>query len=250
MQQLSTIADVVAASGGDPQCTWVAQGLQRGGMAWEHAGGVAVGCSMLCGRDRIVVRGSAGAAAALVREAIGALGPSFEVIGDPPVTAGVLERIDWLQHGHYFAWMDGTRRPRHRPAHPARWLARREWQAADELIRAASPVSYARPWQPGVRRWAGISDASGGLTCTVADAWSVPGLGFIAGLAVLPQARRAGHGRDVCVFMLEALLGAHGRAALMVWDWNAAAVGLYTQLGMTYRQQQVLRVRPAAAGDS
>jgi ribosomal protein S18 acetylase RimI-like enzyme len=67
---------------------------------------------------------------------------------------------------------------------------------------------------------------------------------------VLPHARRSGQGRDVCAFVLEALLAAHGRAALMEWDGNAAAVGLYTKLGMSYRQQQMLRVRQAEAGSS
>jgi ribosomal protein S18 acetylase RimI-like enzyme len=248
MQELSTLADVVSASGADPQCLWAAQGLADGGRAWEHAGALAVACRELCGRDRIVVRGPAAAASRLVREAIDALGPTFIAVGDPPVMEYLLDQLDWLQPNGYFGWMDGTKRPRFRPAHPVRWLARREWQAADDVVSLAAPDSYARPWLPGVRRWAGISDDLGQLTCTVADAWSTPGLGFLAGLAVLPEARRSGQGRDVCGFVLDALLAAHGRAALMVRDWNAAAVSLYSQLGMSYRHQQVLCVRPAAGG--
>jgi acetyltransferase (GNAT) family protein len=247
MQQLSTIADVVAASGADPQCMWAAQGLKDGGRSWEHGGAVAVACRALCGRDRIVVRGPAEAAGPLVREVVDALGPSFVVIGDPPVMAGVLDQLDWLQPGSYFGWMDGTRRPRFRPAHPVRWLARQEWHAADEVVTTAAPDAYVRPWVPGVRRWAGVTDERGRLTGTAADAWSTPGVGFLAGLSVLPEVRRSGQGRDICGFVLDALLAAHGRAALMVREWNAAAVSLYSQLGMSYREQQILCVRVSSA---
>jgi hypothetical protein len=245
MQELRTIADVVSASGGDPQCLWAAQGLRSGGRAWEHEGGVAVGCPQLCGRNRIIVRGPLAAAMRLVREAIDALGPGFVVIGDPQVMGGLLTGTGWLEPLGFFGWMDGTKRPRHQRVHTVRWLARREWQAAHEVLSLAAPSYYARPWLPGVRRWAGISDARGRLTCTLADAWSVPGLGFMTGLAVLPHARRSGQGRDVTGFVLDAMLAAHGRAALMEWDCNSAAVRLYLKLGMSYRQQQMIRVKPA-----
>jgi GNAT superfamily N-acetyltransferase len=248
MQELTTLAEVVAASGADPQCLWAAQGLSDGGRAFEHAGALAVACRGLCGQDRIIVRGPATAAAVVAQEAFAAFGPAFVAIGDPPVMESLLGELAWLRPSSSFGWMDGTRPPRFRPAHPVRWLARREWQAADDVLTKACPDSFARPWLPGVRRWAGISDDHGQLTCTAADAWSTPGIGFLAGLAVLPEARRSGQGRDVCGFVLDALLAAHGRAALMVRDWNAAAVSLYSQLGMSYRQQQVLQVRSAATG--
>ncbi len=93
---------------------------------------------------------------------------------------------------------------------------------------------------PGVSRWAGITDHAGSLTSIAADAWSAPGLGFVAGLAVVPAARRTGQGRDVCCFVLDALLAAHGRVAMMVRDWNEAAIAIYAELGLTYRHQQVL----------
>jgi ribosomal protein S18 acetylase RimI-like enzyme len=247
MQELSTVADVVTASDADPQCTWAAQGLQAGGRAWEHDGAVAVACPQLYGRDRIVVRGGAAAAVRLVREAIDALGPSFVLVGDPSLAAGLLARMRWLEPYTFFGWMDGTRRPRHQRVHLVRWLARREWHAASEMLDVAAPATYARPWLPGIRRWAGITDAQGRLTCTIADAWSVPGLGFMAGLAVLPQARGAGQGQDATTFVLEALLAAHGRAALITWDCNSAAGRMYAKLGMSCRPQQILRVKLAGA---
>ncbi len=253
MQELNTIADVVTASDADPQCTWTAQGLHVGGRAWEHEGAVAVACPQLYGRDRIVVRGVAAVAVRLVREAIDALGPSFVLIGDPPLMGGLLARMRWLEPGCHFGWMDSTKRPRHQRVHSVRWLARKEWQAASDVLDAvseeedvaAAPPDYVRPWLPGIRRWAGITDAQGRLTCTAADAWSVPGLGFMAGLAVLPRARGYGQGRDMTTFVLEALLAAHGRAALMTADCDSEAGRILARLGMSGRQQQILRVKSA-----
>jgi hypothetical protein len=247
MQELKTVADVVTASGADPQCTWAAQGLRAGGRAWEHQGAVAVACPQLYGRDRIVVRGAAAAAVRLVRDAVDALGPSFVLVGDPPLMGGLLARMRWLEPCSFFGWMDSTKRPRHQRVHSVRWLARREWQAASDMMDEAAPWDDVRPWLPGIRRWAGITDAHGRLTCTAADAWSVPGLGFIAGLAVHPEARGYGQGRDVTTFVLEALLAAHGRAALMTADCDSTAGRIFAKLGMSGRPQQILRVKSAGA---
>lgn len=63
---------------------------------------------------------------------------------------------------------------------------------------------------------------------------------------MLPEARRTGQGQDVCGFVLAALLDAHGRAALMVTERNEAAIGMYTKLGLSFRHQQLLRVRRSA----
>jgi ribosomal protein S18 acetylase RimI-like enzyme len=246
MEQLSTLTDIVAASGADPQCIWAAQGLRNGGGAWAHEGAVAVGGPGLSGRDRIVVRGRVAGAARVVREAVDALGPSFVVAGDPDVMAGVLRQIRWLGPGEHFGWMDATRRLPHRPVHLVRWLARNEWQAADDLLTEAAPASYARPGQPGIRRWAGITDPRGRLTCAAADAWSVPSIGFLAGLAVRPEVRRLGQGQDVSAFVLDALLAAHGRAAMIVPGSNPAAVRMCSRLGFSYRQQHAACIIPAA----
>jgi ribosomal protein S18 acetylase RimI-like enzyme len=246
MEQLSTLADIVSASHADPQCIWAAQGLRNGGGAWAHDGAVAVGGPGLSGRDRIVVRGRATGAARVVREAVDALGPSYLLAADPDVMAGVLRQVCWLAPGEHFGWMDATRRLPHRAVHQVRWLARNEWQAADDLLTEAAPASYARPWQPGVWRWAGITDSRGRLTSAAADAWSVPSIGFLAGLAVRPEVRRLGQGQGVCAFVLDALLAAHGRAALIVPSSNVAAVRMFGRLGFVYRQQHAARMVPAA----
>jgi ribosomal protein S18 acetylase RimI-like enzyme len=243
MQQLRSRGEVAEASGADPQCMWAAQGLLAGGAAWANDGAVVVGCPFLSGRDRLVVRGPAAPAAGLVRVAVDALGPGYALIGDPPLMTELLTRISWLEPRGFFGWMDGISRPRRQPVHQVRWLSRQEWRAADRVLSVAYPESFARPGVPGVSRWAGITDQTGWLTSTAADAWSAPGLGFVAGLAVVPGARRTGQGRDVCAFVLEALMAAHGRVAMMVRDWNEAAIAIYADLGLTYRHQQVLRVR-------
>jgi ribosomal protein S18 acetylase RimI-like enzyme len=145
--------------------------------------------------------------------------------------------------------MDCIRRPRCRPVHQARWLARQEWSAADQVLSVAYPKSFARPGVPGVSRWAGITDLAGSLTSIAADAWTSPGLGFLAGLAVVPEARRTGQGRDVSAFVLTSLMAVHGRVAMMVRNSDETAIARYVELGLTYRNQQVLGVRPGS-GDA
>ena len=178
--------------------------------------------------------------------AVDALGPGYTLIGDPPLMTGLLARINWLEALGFFGWMDGIRRPQHRAVHQARWLSRREWRAADRVLSIAYPDSFARPGVAGVSRWAGICDETGWLTSTAADAWSAPGLGFVAGLAVVPRVRGTGQGRDVCAFVVDSLIASHGRVAMMVRDSSEAAIEMYADLGLTYRQQQVLRIKSSA----
>jgi ribosomal protein S18 acetylase RimI-like enzyme len=243
MQQLTSLADVVAASGADPQCIWAAQGLKDGGRAFEHGGAVAVACPALAGRDRLVLRGPAAGAVRLVRAMLDELGPQYVMVGDPALMAIVLDQLSSLELGHNVGWMDGTQLSAHKPEHTARWLARREWQEAAEVLSVATPRAHTRPGVAGVRRWAGISGRDGRLTCTAADAWSTPGVGFLAGVAVLPEAQQTSQGIDVCAFVLSALLAAHGRVALMVAERDTAKIRLYTRLGMSFRPQLTLWVR-------
>jgi ribosomal protein S18 acetylase RimI-like enzyme len=244
LEQLHSRGAVAEVSGADPQCIWAAQGLLTGGAAWAMGGAVAVACPALCGRDRLIVRGPGAAAAALVRAVRDAIGPTYALIGDPLLMAALLANITWLEPRGFFGWMDCIRRPACRPVHEARWLSRQEWSAADQLLRVAYPKSFARPGVPGVSRWAGITDLAGSLTSIAADAWSSPGLGFVAGLAVVPAARRTGQGRDVTAFVLKSLMAMHGRVAMMVRNSDAATIAMYAQLGLTYRNQQMLGVGP------
>ncbi len=250
IQRIRSLEDVAEASAADPQCLWAAQGLLAGGAAWACEGAVVVGCPALSGLDRLIVRGAAEPAADLVLAAVESLGPGYVLIGDPPLMASLLDRFSWLESCGYFGWMDGISRPPRRPLHSVRWLSRQEWPSADRVLRVATPDSFARPGVPGVRRWAGITNAAGSVTSIAADAWSAPGLGFVAGLAVMPAARGVGQGRDVCAFVLDKLMTAHGRVAMMVRDWSEAAIAIYSELGLTYRHQQVLRVRSGGSASS
>jgi ribosomal protein S18 acetylase RimI-like enzyme len=244
LEQLRSRGEVAEASGADPQCIWAAQGLLVGGAAWAAGGAVLVASPALCGRDRLIVRGPAAAAAGLVRAVVDAIGSSYVLIGDPPLMTSLLARIAWLEPRGFFGWLDAIRRPSCRPMHEARWLSRQEWSAADQVLSIAYPKSFARPGVPGVSRWAGITDVAGSLTSIAADAWSSPGLGFVAGLAVVPEARRTGQGRDVSAFVLKSLMAVHGRVAMMVRNSGESATARYAELGFTYRNQQMLGVRP------
>jgi len=145
MQQLHSRSEVAEASGADPQCMWAAQSLLTGGCAWASEGAVVVGGPGLCGRDRLIVRGPAGPAVDLVRAVIDSLGPSYLIIGDPPLMTVLLARISTLEPRGFFGWMDCIRRPLCRPVHQARWLSRQEWRAADQLlIRPSGPTSVAK----------------------------------------------------------------------------------------------------------
>jgi hypothetical protein len=248
LQQLRSRGEVAEASGADPQCMWLAQGLLAGGAAWAAGAAVLVACPAISGRDRAVVRGPADAAASLVRALVDAFGTTYSISGDPALMTGLLERVPWLEARGSFGWMDCIRRPTCQPVHEARWLSRLEWSAADHLLNVAYPKSFARPGVPGVTRWAGIMDLAGSLTSIAADAWSSPGLGFLAGLAVAPEARRTGQGRDVSAFVLKSLLAVHGRVAMMVQNSDQAAIARYAQLGLTYRNQHVVGVRLGSRG--
>ena len=72
----------------------------------------------------------------------------------------------------------------------------------------------------------------------------------MAGLAVVPEARRTGQGRAVSGFVLSSLMAVHGRVAMMVRDSDAAGIKMYAELGLTYRHQQVLGVRPGWIDES
>ena len=250
MQQLRSRAEVAEVSGADPQCMWAAQGLLAGGSAWASHGAVAVACPALCGRDRLIVRGPAWAAVGLVRAVFDLVGPSYAVIGDPALMITLLTSISSLKPRGYFGWMDCIRRPLCQPVHKARWLSRQEWRAADHVLSVAYPKSFARPGLPGVSRWAGIAADDGSLTSIAADAWSAPGLGFMAGLAVVPEARRTGQGRAVSGFVLSSLMAVHGRVAMMVRDSDESGIAMYAELGLTYRHQQMLGVRSGSLGES
>ncbi len=124
----------------------------------------------------------------------------------------------------------------------AHWLTDSEASEVSELLDAGYAQSDARPGVAGVERWAGVRDVSGRLVAATALAWSAVDVGYLAGVAVHPAARGQGLGAAVCSFVLAEALRDHGAAALMVDQWNDAAIRLYLRLGMRYRPVAVAAV--------
>ncbi|WP_062348716.1 GNAT family N-acetyltransferase [Herbidospora yilanensis] len=114
------------------------------------------------------------------------------------------------------------------------------------VLAVANPDAYARPGMPGVTRWAGIRDDAGRLIAVGADAWSAPSVGFVGGVATLPEARGSGLAGAICRFLTAALLHRHGRVSLMADDVNTAALAVYRRLGYTRRPVAATRAVPEA----
>ncbi|TKK91719.1 GNAT family N-acetyltransferase [Herbidospora galbida] len=116
-----------------------------------------------------------------------------------------------------------------------RWLDPGAEPEVAQVLAVANPDAYARPGMPGVTRWAGVRDDAGRLVAVGADAWSAPTVGFVGGVATLPQARGSGLAGAICRFLTATLLDRHGRVSLMVDDVNAAALAVYRRLGYARR---------------
>ncbi|MBE3012828.1 GNAT family N-acetyltransferase [Microbispora sp. NEAU-D428] len=225
--------------------------MRPGVRAWAYRDAVAVASPEASRRDRLAVRGTATQVVPLVRHALAEAGPSYRPLGDAALIQQVVEAAPELELAGHFSWM-GTEKlapPRQETTSregagqegAASWLVESAAPEVAELLAAANPDSYAVPGLPRVRRWAGVRDGSGTLLAVAADAWSAPTVGLLAGVATAVPARGRGLGERVCRFVASALLAEHGRAALMVDDWNRAAVAVYERLGFARR-------RVAAAG--
>jgi len=224
-----TPVDVVAASGGDPLIQWTAQDLRPGVRTWVRAGAVAVACPDLSRHDRLAVHGEPDAVAALLGEVLPAVGPTFRTLGDEALIAAVAQRVPGMEMVARFGWMQVTRPVPATGLGDPRWLAGTSGVA--ELLEDAFPESYAWPGGSGVRRWAGITEEC--LVAVGADAWSVPEIGFIAGVATRPEARGRGLAASVCAFVTNELLAGRERVALIADYSNTAAIATYRRLGFT-----------------
>ena len=252
MRELDSADDVAAACGDDTLCGWAAQGLAGLGRAWAAQAGeaVLVACPDLTGRDRAVVWGEPDPAARLAARALPLLGPSYRLLGHGDLIAALCRRLPGLTGSSQFGWMNTESGPRPDGADVAdaggvEWLEPGDMPEVTALLERAFPDSYAWPGMPGVRRWAGIRGGDGRLAAVAADAWSAPTVGFMAGVAVSGESRGAGLGSRVCRFLAAELIARHGRAALMVDDWNEAAIRLYRRLGMTFRPIRAAGTGPA-----
>ncbi|GAA5065557.1 GNAT superfamily N-acetyltransferase [Thermocatellispora tengchongensis] len=237
---IATLAELEEACGGEEIVLWTAQDLRPGVRAWRCGAAVAVAAPGVCARDRIAVHtapaNSAQAqaqaeaeAARLARHAAAECGPTYRLFGE----AGLITRLAGPERpATVFSWMS-TRTPPPRPA-GAHWLEPALDTQVAALLADHHPGSYATPGMPGVHRWAGARH-DGALAAVAADAWSTRATGFLAGVATAAHARGHGLARRVCAFVTAELLTTRRSVALMVDDWNTAAIAVYEHLGYTAR---------------
>lgn len=225
------------ASDDDALVMWAAQGFAPGVRAWRRRDAVAVASPYLSCRDRLAVHGPAKQVAGLIPEVLAEVGPTYRPIGDSALVSSLVDRVPGLQLARRCGWMQTDQPAPASGSDPGvRWLEPR-WDAlVAELLYDAYPNSYARPGLAGVRRWAGAVDSHGELAAVAADAWSAPNVGYLAGVATRPSARRQGFGLAAFRFALDTLVRDHGRAALMVDSANTGALGLYQRMGMRWRE--------------
>jgi GNAT superfamily N-acetyltransferase len=222
----------------DPLIVWARQGDKPGVRVFRGAGAIAVACPDVSRKDRLAVAGPAGAVLDLLDEVLPVVGPAYRPFGDESLLEQITGKSDAIELVGQFGWME-TRTPV-TPAAGA-WLDRTDDVAA--LLETAFPDSYAWPGGSGVRRWAGVRDGRR-LLATAAEAWSVPQIGFIAGVATHPDARGRGLAAALCGFMTNDLLRERDRVALFVDYWNEPALRTYRRLGFTLRPLGAARQTP------
>jgi GNAT superfamily N-acetyltransferase len=220
----------------DPLLVWTRQAGRPGVRVFTHRNATAVACPNVSKRDRLTVAGSVPDVVVLVREVLPELGPTYRPTGDEALITAIIPAVPELEMAGRFAWMDTTR-----PVGPGTgsWLA--DTGEVVDLLEEAFPKSYAWPGGDGVRRWAGIHDGRR-LVATAAEAWSVPGIGFLAGVATRPDVRGRGLATAICSFVINELLREHDRVALFADYWNTGAIATYTRLGFGLRPVAAAKV--------
>ncbi|MFI7546902.1 GNAT family N-acetyltransferase [Actinoplanes sp. NPDC049599] len=224
----------------DPLLLWAAQDMRTGARAWAHGDAAAVACRDVSRRDRLALRGSPDDVAELLRR-IRPQVLDLNPVADAALIDALVARLDGFAPVARFGWMDTTGPAPAPPATPAppHWLSEAEIPEVSALLKAEHPGSWAKPGYSGVRRWAGLRDAGGTLLAVGAEAWSVPEIGFVAGVATRASARGRGLGRALCAFLTAELIRDRSRVALLVDNANVAAIRTYRKLGF--------RLRPLAA---
>src|SRR5919112_1655194 len=154
----------------DPLIVWTAG--HPGARSWHPAGAIAVACPDLSRRDRLAVQGDPDDVVALLTEVLPEIGATYRPLGDEDLITSVAERLDGVVKVGRFGWMDIT-----------------------------MPVAT-----PGAGEWITDLDDVSGLLATAAEAWSVPEIGFVAGVATRAEARGRGLAAALCGFVTNELL--------------------------------------------
>ncbi|MGY1502633.1 GNAT family N-acetyltransferase [Streptomyces sp. QTS52] len=247
MREISDCGALKAHCAGDTLCMWAAQGLDGRSRAWvsEDRRAVAIAGPVLSARDRLAVWGAPDAAVQLVSQVLAQVGPTYRPLGRSALIDMLVHEVPGLTPVGTFGWMDrqGLTGDGSLTDGAAEWLPASALAEIEALVEISFPNSYAKPGVPGVERWAGVRDHAGRLAAVGAFAWCAPTVGFLSGVAVHPRARKRGFGRQVCDLLVTEALMVHGTVALMVNDWNRAAIRLYEGMGLQYSPLSAAAVR-------
>ena len=183
----------------------------------------------------LVVMGDPDDALVLARAFRAELPDRTQHLSLPRVAGERLAREEGLpvREGWAFRW---TATPPVLPVTGAEWLP----PAADDEVRgvltAGFPDASMPVGHPSVRRWAGLR-RDGALVAVAADTTGVPGLGFLASITTLPEARGTGAGAAVTAWATAELVQEEGVCALWLMAGNHVAAALYTRLGYADEHQ-------------
>jgi len=123
-------------------------------------------------------------------------------------------------------WMRTT----HLPEPPAVEVAAVPDHEVTGLLDVVAPDSHARPGTPGMEAWLGVRDAE--VLVAVGGVLRQPdGTGHVRAVAVAPDHRGRGLGRELSRALTRAAMADTGVASLGVYVDNEAAVRTYRGLG-------------------
>lgn len=241
LTELPDHAALRAASGDHPVVRWDhhQDGFER---AWSL--GDAVGWTVTGRRGHVLI--TVGPAAEAGRLATAALG----LVAAPRVVVpvGALPHVDAeLGEGDDWDWLWTTSAPAPRPGEAAvARLGPADVDDLDELLRASSPRTSARPGDEQQRTWFGVRDATGALAACAAERDQAPGVRHLQAIATHPAHRGRGLGADVTAAVTRAALTAGAEAvSLGMYADNTVARRLYERLG--FRVGQAFATRAVAA---
>lgn len=229
--QLGTPAEVLVATGHDPYAlASLRRALVRG---WHGSGATAwVGTDAHEARSYLMALGEPAAVAALLADLLPELSPSQRVTM-PRGTPALLPA--WVGMGPGsgdwdFRWLDRPPAPQ-RAEDRVELLTAADDEAVRQLLAEASPTASAQPGDAGVRRWVGVRTGGRLLACA-ADTSATTGVGHLASIAVLPQARGQGLGRAVtAAFTRRLLTEGCDLVTLGMYAGNTAGRAVYDALG-------------------